>query len=195
MSRGERSTRDETISTKQPVNRVDGRTDRKGASTALLVRRSARPYLFRIMMKRALRFAPLLLLTFGVAGCDTGTSRISAEQERQFQAEGIRRKEDDVIFRFTRDAGGRSERWEDRKASIIVTGSSVLIHKNEKIGLEITPRTKRDVSVQRSGGRIRIRTGRGRSEEIWSFQPQTDAEGWVADIRATMKGSRAVNSR
>ena len=147
------------------------------------------------MIKTALQILPPFLLSLGIAGCDVSTSRLSPEPERRFQAEGIRRREDDIIFRFTRDPGGRRERWEDRKASIIVTDSSVLIHKNEKIGLEITPRTRRDVSVQRSGGRIRLRSGRGRSEEIWSFEPETDAEGWVNDIRATITGSKAANRR
>ena len=150
---------------------------------------------FPMMTRRFAGLASLALLAAVTASCDRSTSRLSAEQEQRFQSEGIRRKEDDIVFRFTRDPGGRSERWEDRRASIIVTDSSVLIHKNEKIGLEITPRTRRDVSVQRSGGRIRIRSGKGRSEEIWSFAPQTDAEGWANDIRATIRGAKTVNSR
>jgi hypothetical protein len=128
------------------------------------------------------------IMLLGFAACDRSTSRLSAEQQRRFQSEGIRRRADDIVFRFTRDPGGRSERWEDRRASIVVTDSSLLIHKNEKVGLEVTPRTRRDVAVQRSGGRIRIRSGRGRAEELWSFDPGSDAEGWTRDIRATMKG-------
>ncbi len=131
--------------------------------------------------------ALLVVLSLATVACDRTTSRLSPEQERRFQAEGIRRKADDIVFRFTRDPGGRSERWEDRRASIIVTDSSLLIHKNEKVGVEITPRTRRDVAVQRSGGRIRIRSGSGRSEEVWSFEPESDAEGWTRDIRATIK--------
>jgi hypothetical protein len=148
-----------------------------------------------MMTRRSAALASLAVLAAVTASCDRSTSRLSAEQERRFQSEGIRRKEDDIVFRFTRDPGGRSERWEDRRASIIVTDSSVLIHKNEKIGLEITPRTRRDVTVQRSGGRIRIRSGKGRSEEIWSFEPQTDAEGWATDIRATIRGPKTTKSR
>jgi hypothetical protein len=128
--------------------------------------------------------AALLVAT---GACDRTTSRLSQAQEQRFQAEGVRRKADDIMFRYTRDPGGRSERWEDRRASIIVTDSSFLIHKNEKVGLEVTPRTRREVQVQRSGGRIRIRTGSGRSEEVWSFEPGTDPEGWTKDIRATLK--------
>ena len=99
------------------------------------------------------------------------------------------------MFRFTRDPGGRNERWEDRRASIVVTDSSLLIHKNEKVGLTITPRTRRDVAVQRSGGRIRVRSGRGRSEEIWSFEPESDVEGWTRDIRAVMQPSERNGRR
>jgi hypothetical protein len=122
--------------------------------------------------------------------CDTSTSRLTAEQERQFASEGIVRRADDQIFRYTSDPGGRSERREDRKASIIVTHSSLLIHKNAKVGLEITPRTRREFSVQRSGDRVRIRAGSGKSEEVWSFVPPADAAGWTADIRALAKVTR-----
>ena len=69
----------------------------------------------------------------------------------------------------------------------MVTRSSLLIHKNEKVGVEITPRTRREISVQRSGNRIRIRAGTGKSEEIWSFEPPDDANGWAIDIRNVIK--------
>ncbi|HEX5577464.1 MAG TPA: hypothetical protein VFX40_03760, partial [Gemmatimonadaceae bacterium] len=78
------------------------------------------------------------------------------------------------------------ERREDRRASIVVTRSSVYIHKNDKVGLELTPRTRRETAVQRSGDRVRVRAGTGRSEEIWSFVPPDDAAGWTADIRAVI---------
>jgi hypothetical protein len=129
----------------------------------------------------------LITVFASAAGCDRSTSKLTADQEQRFQSEGITRRADDLTFRYTRDPGGRGERWENRRASIVVTRSSLLIHKNEKIGIEITPRTRKDVAVQRSGGRLRIRTGRGRSEEIWSFEPPTDAEGWAADIRNVIK--------
>jgi hypothetical protein len=124
----------------------------------------------------------------GGIACDNSTSRLSSQQERQFASEGIVRRADDQIFRYTSNPGERSERWEDRRASIIVTRSSLLIHKNEKVGLAITPRTKRDVSVQRSGNRVRIRAGRGNSEVVWSFTPPDDAGGWTRDIRALISG-------
>jgi hypothetical protein len=33
----------------------------------------------------------------------------------------------------------------------VVTGATVLVHKNEKVGVEITPRTRRWAAVERSG--------------------------------------------
>lgn len=105
------------------------------------------------------------------------------------------RRGDDLDFRYTRDPGGRAERWENRRASIVVTRSSLLIHKNQKLGLEITPRTQRDVAVQRSGNRVRIRSGRGASEEVWSFVPPDDAPGWANDIRALIKDSKSGSTR
>ena len=38
---------------------------------------------------------------------------------------------------------------------------SVIIHKNEKLGLEITSRTRRYVEVRRNGDRVRISAGAG----------------------------------
>lgn len=138
------------------------------------------------MMSVRVCIAAMLL---AVVACDTSTSRLTREEESRFASEGVVRRADDVVFRYTKDPGGRSERWENRKASIIVTHSSLLIHKNAKVGLEITSRSQRDVAVQRSGARIRIRAGRGRSEEVWSFVPPDDAEGWTRDIRTLISAS------
>ena len=52
--------------------------------------------------------ALVLLLLFG--GCDTSTSKLSAAQESRFQTEGVKRRMDDAVFRYTRDPGGRDER-------------------------------------------------------------------------------------
>jgi hypothetical protein len=133
-------------------------------------------------------FAVLLLITSSQSGCiDQATSSLSPALEQRFQAEGVVRRASDVTFRFTSDPGGRSERREDRRASIIVTKSSVYIHKNDKMGLELTPRTRRASSVSRSGDRVLIRSGSGASEVIWSFVPTEDAPGWTADIRAVTR--------
>ena len=130
------------------------------------------------------------------AGCgNQGTAQLAPDLEHRFAAEGIKRQGSDLNFRYTRGAGGRSERWENRRASIVVTASSVFIHKNEKVGLEITPRTQKAVGVERSGSRVRIRAGSGRSEEIWSFEPPDDATGWTADIRAVTKAAKGGSTR
>jgi hypothetical protein len=72
----------------------------------------------------------------------------------------------------------------------VVTPATVLIYKNAKIGLEITPRTRRDVAVERDGRRIRLRAGQGRAEELWSFEPPDgDVAGWAKDLRAVIQAS------
>lgn len=133
-----------------------------------------------------LRLAAALVALF-VAGCGPGrTDALSSQLEDRFAREEIVRRAPDLEFRYTRNPGGRDERREDRRASIVVTRSSVYIHKNDKVGLELTPRTRRETAVQRSGDRVRVRAGTGRSEEIWSFVPPDDAAGWTADIRAVI---------
>jgi hypothetical protein len=64
----------------------------------------------------------------------------------------------------------------------------VYLHKNEKVGFEITPRSPRAFKVEREGERVRIRVGSGASEELWSFvPPEGDAPGWTTDIRAVIR--------
>ena len=145
-------------------------------------------------MTRA-RWAIAVAVALGPAACEGGTARLAPDKEQRYASEGVTRRAADLTFRYTRDPGGRGERWENRRASIIVTRSSLLIHKNDKVGLEITPRTQREVAVQRSAQRIRIRSGTGRSEEVWSFEPQSDAEGWTTDIRAVIKASKGGSTR
>lgn len=128
-----------------------------------------------------------------LAGCGPDrTDALSSRLEDRFAREEIVRRAPDVEFRYTRNPGGRDERREDRRASIVVTRSTVYIHKNDKVGLELTPRTRRETAVQRSGDRIRVRAGTGRSEEIWSFVPPDDPAGWTADIRAVISKTGEV---
>jgi len=138
-------------------------------------------------------FAPYLalplLLVLVVWGCSSDTSRLDAERARRFQTEGIVRHAENLVFRYTEGAGTGGSSWEDRTGSIVVTRQTILIHKNEKIGLEITPLTRKVTGVERRGQRIRIRVGRGRSAEVWSFVAPEDAEGWAHDLRAVMKTS------
>jgi hypothetical protein len=70
-----------------------------------------------------------------------------------------------------------------------VTKQSVIIHKNEKLGIELTPRTRRFVQVRREGSRVRISAGGGASAESWSFVPPEDPAGWANDIRAVVKAT------
>lgn len=123
--------------------------------------------------------------------CAQDTSRLTPEQEARLNTEGIVRRADNVVFHFTRDSGyRRGETRENRRASIVVTRRSVLIHKNEKVGIEITERSRR-YDVHRRQGRILIHAGTGRTGEVWSFEPPDDAEGWTQDIRAVIRGRSA----
>ena len=123
------------------------------------------------------------------AACSQKTGALTPSEQQRIDSEGVVRRADDLIFRYTHDVGRRDAGWEDRKASIIVTKQSVIIHKNEKLGLELTPRTRRYVQVRRDGDRIRISAGGGASAESWSFVPPDDPAGWAADIRAVVKQS------
>ena len=138
-----------------------------------------------------MRQAALCLALVLGAGCRESTGALGAELERRFAQETVVRRADDQVFRWTRDPGGRSEIREDRLASVVVTRATVLVHKNGKVGVEITPRSRRDYAVERDGSRVRIRAGRGRSEELWSFVPPDDPAGWAADIRAVIRARPA----
>lgn len=122
--------------------------------------------------------------------CSGDTSRLAPELQARFATEGQLHRADNIWFRYTHDAGTRSAGWEDRRGSIIVTRQTVLIHKNEKIGIEITPASRRAYDVTREGNRVRIGAGSGKSREVWSFAPPDDAEGWVRDIRAVIRLAR-----
>ena len=131
--------------------------------------------------------APLAL---GLLACSSDTSWLSPEQQTRFASEGRLRQADNVWFRYSHDAGTRSAGWEDRLGSIVVTRQTVLIHKNEKIGIEITPASRRIYEVERDGNRIRIGAGSGKSHEVWSFAPPDDAAGWAQDIRVVIRLAR-----
>jgi hypothetical protein len=128
-----------------------------------------------------------LAAALAAVACNQTTGALTPAEQQRIDSEGLVRRADDLIFRYTHDAGTRDAGWEDRKASILVTRQSVIIHKNEKLGLEITSRTRRFVQVRRDGDRVRISAGGGKSAETWSFVPPGDAVGWVNDIRAVTK--------
>ena len=134
-------------------------------------------------------------LAAALAGCRERSGALTTAQRERFAAEGVRRQADDLIFRYTDHPGRRDARWEDRLASIVVTGATVLVHKNAKVGVEITPGTRRWAAVERSGSRVRIRVGQGRTEELWSFVPPDDPSGWADDIRAVIRRSDSEANR
>jgi hypothetical protein len=124
------------------------------------------------------------------AACRNGpTGQLAPDVANRLAAEGVVRRADDLIFRYTAGAGRANASWEDRRASIVVTHSSVLIHKNDKIGIDIRPGQADRYSVERTGPRIRIRSGTGRAAEVWSFEPPADGPGWTADIRAAIRNN------
>lgn len=139
-----------------------------------------------------------ILIALALAGCAQDTSRLTPAQEARFQEEGVVRRADNIAFHYTHDyrsygfrREGMRENREDRRASIVVTHRSVLIHKNEKVGIEITPRSRR-YDVNRREGRVLIHAGTGRTGEVWSFEPPDgDAEGWTQAIRAVIRGATA----
>jgi hypothetical protein len=134
----------------------------------------------------AVRCLSSVALLAVVSACRPETGRLTTEQEQRLQAEGVRHRADNVRFRYTYGRWGGSG-WEDRLASIIVTDRTVLIHRNEKVGLEITPQTRRFAEVHSDGRRVRISAGRGQSAESWSFEPSDDAERWTQDIRSVVR--------
>lgn len=139
------------------------------------------------------RATGLLLLACAAASgtaCQERTGALTTAMQQRLDSEGIVRRADDLMFRYSHDAGRRDAGWEDRKASILVSRQSVIIHKNEKLGLEINPRTRRFVQVRRDGDRVRISAGGGASAESWSFLPPDDPAGWANDIRAVIKTTR-----
>jgi hypothetical protein len=141
------------------------------------------------------RLPLVLVLSAALAGCREQSGALTQAQRERFAAEGVRRQADNLIFRYTDHPGRRDARWEDRLASIVVTGATVLVHKNDKVGVEITPRSRRWAQVERSGSRIRIRVGQGRTEELWSFVAPDDPAGWAGDIRTVIRRSDSEANR
>ena len=138
----------------------------------------------------ALLLAALLLAALG--GCSTATSRLPAELERRLDAEHVVRREDDAHLRYTR--GIIRRQWDEGVASIVLTRETVLIHKNERVLLEITPRNRGRYRVHRDHDRVSIGSALPTSRASWSFRPRDgDAEGWARDLRATLRGTAAAD--
>jgi hypothetical protein len=115
------------------------------------------------------------------------TANLPSELASRFAAESVVRRADDQVFRYTYySRSTRGNRWEDRDASIIVTRSSVFIHKNGKVGLDLTPATRKATEVRREGDRVIIGAGSGQSRVSWSFRPPDDPQGWADAMRAVV---------
>ena len=125
------------------------------------------------------------LLLVALTGCAQETGHLDAGQEQRLAAEGITRRANNLIFHHTRGGGAR---WEERRASIVVTHGTVLIHRNGDVEFLYVPSSRRRCEVHRDHTRVRISAGSGRSAEVWSFEPPEDPEGWTADIRSTLRG-------
>ncbi|MFN8653602.1 MAG: hypothetical protein U0133_16985 [Gemmatimonadales bacterium] len=138
-----------------------------------------------------MRTTPIFLalgLVVAAAACKTTTATLPPDLASRFEAESVVHRADDQVFRYTYySRSTRGNRWEDRDASIIVTKSSVFIHKNGKVGLDLTQATRKATEVRRDGDRVIISAGSGQSKVSWSFRPPADAEGWATDIRRVLK--------
>jgi hypothetical protein len=122
------------------------------------------------------------------SSCRQTTARLTPELSSRFETEGVLRRADDQTFRYTYFSHSTNgSRWEDRDASIVLTRQTLYIHKNEKVGLEITPATRKDVDVRRENDRLIISAGSGKSRVSWSFRPPDDADGWIRDARAMLQ--------
>ncbi|HEY7682244.1 MAG TPA: hypothetical protein VH879_06340 [Gemmatimonadales bacterium] len=134
-----------------------------------------------------MRLAWTLFFVALLAACHRTTATLPPELSSRFQAESVVRRADDLVFRYTYySRSTRGTRWEDRDASIIVTRRSVFIHKNEKVGLDLTPASRKANDVRREGDRVIISSGSGQSRVSWSFRAPEDGEGWARDIRAVI---------
>ena len=135
---------------------------------------------------------PLLLLALA---CPADTARLDADQEARLGAQGIVLRADDLVFRHSQDVGRRDARHRDRRASIVVTRQSVLIHERGDVDFLIEPTSRRWVEVHRDGDRVRINAGTGGNTEVWSFVPPDDAGPWVRAIRDVIRASASTANR
>ncbi|MDZ4864134.1 MAG: hypothetical protein SGJ01_11890 [Gemmatimonadota bacterium] len=132
------------------------------------------------------RLAPIAVVLLIVA-CRPTTGALPPDLAQRFAAEHIVRQADDQTFRYTYySRATQGPRWEERDASIIVTQQSVFVHKNGKVGLDLSATSRKATEVRRDGDRVIIGAGSGQSKVLWSFRPPEDAAGWAASIRAVI---------
>ena len=140
---------------------------------------------------RALTLPVVILLL----GCPADTARLDSDQESRLAAQGIVLRADNLVFRHSQDVGRRDARHRDRRASIVVTQQSVLIHERGYVDLLIELTSRRWVEVHRDGDRVRINAGTGGNTEVWSFVPPGDAGPWVRAIRDVIAASASAANR
>lgn len=152
----------------------------------------ARPAPRRYSVRVRTPTLPVLVLALA---CVADTSRLDADQEARLAAQGIVLRADNLVFRHSQDVGRRDARHRDRRASIVVTRQTVLIHERGYVDFLIEPTSRRWVEVHRDGGRVRINAGTGGNTEVWSFLPPDDVEPWVRAIRDVIRASASVANR
>ena len=132
------------------------------------------------------RLAPIAVVLL-IAACRPTTGALPDSLAQRFRAEHIVRQADDQTFRYTYySRATQGPRWEERAASIIVTQQSVFIHKNGKVGLDLSATSRKATEARRDGDRVIIGAGSGQPKVSWSFRPPEDATGWTAGIRAVI---------
>ena len=140
------------------------------------------------------RAATLPVLVLALA-CTADTARLDADQEARLVAQGIVLRADNLVFRHSQDVGRRDARHRDRRASIVVTTQTILIHERGYVDFLVEPTSRRWVEVHRDGDRVRITAGTGRNTEVWSFAPPDDAARWGRAIRDVIRASASTANR
>lgn len=135
--------------------------------------------------------APASILALLAIAC-ADTSRLDAGQEARLAAQGIVLRADNLVFHHSQDVGRRDARQRDRRASIVVSTRTVLIHGSGYVDLLIEPTSRRWLEVHRDRERVRINAGTGGNTEVWSFVPPGDAEEWTRAIRAVIRASASA---
>jgi len=134
------------------------------------------------MRVRLLR-SVLLIAILGCWSCSRSSAPLSQALEQRFQGEGVTRRGDDLLMRYSHDLGTNRSGWEERPLSIVVTHQTIFIHDRDQVLLEVTPRSTGDYRVSRERDRISLHAGARRS---FAFHPAEDAEGWAKDLRAVI---------
>jgi hypothetical protein len=137
------------------------------------------------------RLLATLVVVLAVTGCSQATGHLNADQEKRLADQGVVRRAEDLRFRHTRGAGSR---WEDRTASVVVTRTTILVHRNGEVEFLFDSRSRRACEVHRDHERVRISAGSGQSAEAWSFVPPDDPSGWATDMRAVVRASRSTSN-